>query len=84
MVCRLGGANLLSELVIEYCWEQTSMQFKSKFIHFHSRQFIWKCRLEILLGVNVLAVPFRIYDYINQNAVINVIYFFFQYFIVLI
>ena len=27
-------------------WEQTSVKSKSKFIHFHSRKSIWKCRLE--------------------------------------
>ena len=35
----------LSEPMLEYCqldpWEQTSMKYQSKFIHFHSRKCIW-------------------------------------------
>ena len=50
MACRLIGAKPLSEPMLEYCWldpwEQTSVKSLSKFIHFHLRKCIWKCRLE--------------------------------------
>ena len=50
MVCRLFGAKPLSEPMLGYCQvdpqEQTSVKFISKFIHFHSRKCIWKCRVE--------------------------------------
>ena len=45
MACRLAGAKPLSEPILEYCqldpWEQTSVKYQSKFIHFHSRKCIW-------------------------------------------
>ena len=37
MACCLAGAKPLSEPRLEYC---------SKFIPFHARKHIWKCRLE--------------------------------------
>ena len=50
MACCLVGTKPLSEPMMEYCqldpWEQTSVEFQSKFIHFHSRKFIWESCLE--------------------------------------
>ena len=50
MACRLVGAKPLSEPVLECCWldpwEQTPVKSQSKFVNFHSRKFIRKCRLE--------------------------------------
>ena len=44
MTCRLARAKSLSELMLEYCrlgpWEQTSVKFYSKFMHFLSRKCI--------------------------------------------
>ena len=44
MACRLFGAKWLPEPMLAYCqldsWEQISVKFE-----FHSRKFIWKCRL---------------------------------------
>ena len=50
MACRLIGAEPLSEPMLPFCQfdysEQTSVQYQSKFIYFHSRKCNWKCRLE--------------------------------------
>ena len=49
MACRLFGAKPLPEPMLAYCQldsrEQISVKFGSEFFHFHSRKFIWKCRL---------------------------------------
>ena len=49
MACRLFSAKPFPEQVLPYCqlnpWERISVKFKSEFYHFHSRKFIWKCRL---------------------------------------
>ena len=49
ITCRLFGAKPLSEPMLEYCpldrWEQNSVEFWSKFKHFHSAKCIWICRL---------------------------------------
>ena len=49
MACRLVGAKTLSEPMLEYSsfepWQQTSVKSLAKFVHFHSRKCIWKCRL---------------------------------------
>ena len=47
--CHLFGTKPLPEPMLVY-WqldyrEQISVKFKSEFSHFHSRKFIWKCRL---------------------------------------
>ena len=51
MACRLAGAKPLSEPMLEYCWlnpwQRISVKSQSKFIYFHSRRCIWKCRQEI-------------------------------------
>ena len=50
VACRLFGAEPLSERMLYYCQldpqEQISVKLFSKFKYFHSRKFIWKCRLE--------------------------------------
>ena len=50
MACCLHGTKPLSEPMLGYFlldpWEQTSMKFQSKFIHFHSRKYISKCHLQ--------------------------------------
>ena len=50
MACRLVGAKPLSETMLDYCqldaYEQTSVKFDLKFIHFQTRKCIWKCRLK--------------------------------------
>ena len=50
MACRLIGIKPLSEPMLEYCWfetyEQTSVKFVAKFINFHSRKCIRKCRMQ--------------------------------------
>ena len=49
MACRRTGDKPLHEPVMGYCQldslEQISVKFESEFYHFHSRKFIWKCRL---------------------------------------
>ena len=46
MACRLVGAMPLSEPMLELDpLDQTSIKFTLKFIYFHSRKCIWKCRL---------------------------------------
>ena len=51
--CRLFGVKPLHGPMLPYCqlnpWVQISLKFKAKFelYHFHSRKFIWKCRLPI-------------------------------------
>ena len=49
MACRLFGAKPLLEPMLAYCqldsWEQILVKFKSEFYHFHSRKYIWMCRL---------------------------------------
>ena len=49
MACRLVDAKPLCEPMLEYCWlypyEQALMKYYSKFIHFHSRKCMWKCRV---------------------------------------
>ena len=49
MACRLFGTKPLAEPMLACSqldsWEQLSVKFKSEFYHFHSRKFIWKCRL---------------------------------------
>ena len=49
MACRLFGTEPLSKPMLPYCqlnsWEQISVKFKLEYYHFHSRKFIWKCRL---------------------------------------
>ena len=50
MACSLAGAHPLSKPMLPYSQlhtkKQTSVKYKSKLIHFHSRKCIWKCRLE--------------------------------------
>ena len=50
MACGLDGAKPLSEPMLKYClldpWEQTLVKSQLKSRHFHSKKFIWKCRLE--------------------------------------
>ena len=52
MACRLFARKPLPEPMLIYCqlvsWEQVSMKFESKFYHFHSRKYIWKCIAAIL------------------------------------
>ena len=47
--CRMLCAKPLPEPMLVYCkvepQEQTSMKSKSTFKHFHSRKWVWKCRL---------------------------------------
>ena len=47
MACHLFGAKPLSEPMLTICqlvtWEQTSLKFQSKYKHFRSRKYIWKC-----------------------------------------
>ena len=49
MACRLVGTKPLSEPMSESCWlnpqEQTSVNFQSNFLHFHSRTCILKPRM---------------------------------------
>ena len=49
MAGRLFGTKPLPEPMLAYCqldsWEQISVNFESELYHFHSRKFIWKCRL---------------------------------------
>ena len=49
MTCRLFGAKPLPEPMLVNCpldpWEQTSVKFESKYKTFHSRKYIWKCRV---------------------------------------
>ena len=49
VVWRLVGAKPLSEPMLEYCWfgpyQRASVRSWAKFIQFHSRKCIWKCRL---------------------------------------
>ena len=49
MACRLFGAKPLSEPMLTYCQldscEQISVKFESELYHFHSRKWIWNCRL---------------------------------------
>ena len=52
MACRLFGAKPLHAPMLGYLqldpWEQILVKLESKFYHFHSRKFIWKCHLPIL------------------------------------
>ena len=49
MACRLFGAKPLPEPMLAFhqldSRKQISVKFESEFCHFHSRKFIWKCRL---------------------------------------
>ena len=49
MACRLFGAKPLPEAMLPdsqlNSLEQISVKLKPEFYHFHSRKFIWKCRL---------------------------------------
>ena len=50
MACRPIGAKPLPEPLLAYCqlypWEQISLKFESQSYHFHSRKYIWICRLQ--------------------------------------
>ena len=49
MACRLFGAKPLPEPMLAYCqldsYEHISVKFESESNHFHSRKWIWNCRL---------------------------------------
>ena len=49
MDCHLIETKPLPEPMLAYCqlnsWKQISVKFKMESYHFHSRKFIWKCRL---------------------------------------
>ena len=73
MAWRLSGVKPLFEPILEYCllhpWEQTWVKSQAKFMHFHTRNCIRKCRLQNAnnyVSASMCQVPSNL-QYIPRN-----------------